>query len=347
VPELDEARAAQELGLGPEHVDWLSALAAVEMLRDQAPLLDEAVAEERLRWLGLAEVDRREIHALWRSIDGRPAVEWLLARAVARQRQLVGQIDGEGGPWLPLPVRWGALARCFWVLVFLATIDDVRKWHAARGVPDDVSQATLADLGRHLRLYRRRTGQVGLDVPWWIDLHVRGALFALGRLQFNSYRLLSGPGGPLFWYDAAEQQARGPGWRAGDRVLGVHIPESGPLDPAACEASFGWAGTFFAQHLPEYAADVATCTSWLLDDQLASYLPASSNIMRFQQRFEVVPGARDDDGGICHFVFGRSPQTLGEVVPRTRLERAIVDHLAAGQHWHMRTGWLRLSARSG
>ena len=104
-------------------------------------------------------------------------------------------------------------------------------WHQDHAVPNDVSWDTLADLGRHMRLYRRRTGSVGLDVPWWIGLHFRGALFALGRLQFNPYRLNSGPAGPLFWYDAQTVESLGDGFRTGDLVLGVHIPESGPLRP--------------------------------------------------------------------------------------------------------------------
>jgi hypothetical protein len=227
------------------------------------------------------------------------------------------------------------------VYVFLAAVEEIRGWHAAQGVPDQVSWDTLADLGRHMRLYRR-TGHVGLDVPWWIGLHFRGALFELGRLQFNPYRLRMGEAGPLFWYDAAQSEALGDGFRRGDRVLGVHIPEAGPLDPAACDASFQAARHFFAEHLPAYASRVATCTSWLLDDQLLEYLPPESNIVRFQRRFELVPGARDADGSIVHFVFGRDPSALDQVVPRTTLERAIVHHLRQGRHWRLRTGWLQL-----
>ena len=143
---------------------------------------------------------------------------------------------------------------------------------ANRGVDDEVSSSTIADLGRHTRLYRRRTGRVGFDEQFWFSLHFRGELFELGRLQFNPYRLRTGPAGPLFWYDAASIERLGDGFRPGDPVLGVHIPESGPLTPAACDAAFQAASQFFAALFPTQTYRVATCTSWLLDDQLLEYL---------------------------------------------------------------------------
>jgi hypothetical protein len=102
------------------------------------------------------------------------------------------------------------------------------------------------------------------------------------------------------------------------------------------------ASEFFDRYLPEHSSRIAICTSWLLDDQLADYLDPDSNIVRFQRRFELVPDSRAADNSPFHFVFGKSPQALSDIVPRTRLEHALVRHLAEGGHWRMRTGWLRL-----
>src|SRR5205823_8458084 len=128
----------------------------------------------------------------------------------------------------------------------------------------------------------------------------------------------------------------------GDRVLGAHVPESGSLDPSAVDASLQMASTFFDAHLPEHASRIVTCTSWLLDDQLLNYLPETSNIVRFQRRFTLLPGALDSDNSTLQFVFGRVPTALSELQPRTTLERALVEHIADGGHWRNRTGWLRL-----
>ena len=82
----------------------------------------------------------------------------------------------------------------------------------------------------------------------------------------------------------------------------------------------------------------------MLDDQLADWLAPESNILRFQRRFELVPGSIVNDEGILRVMF-RVPDPLGQLdsLPqRTRLERAVVSHLKAGGHWRSRSGWVDL-----
>jgi hypothetical protein len=293
-----------------------------------------------LRRLGVAEPDAPAVVEALPSTEAQPELWWLLERAYNQAVRGLGR--GEPG-WLPsLPAELGASGRCFWVAVFLAAAGDARRWHAARGIPEAVTWDTLSDLGRHVARTRRRTGQAGLDAQWWVALAFQGGLFQLGRLQYTPFRLRTGMAGPLFWYDEAEADVAGEGLRPGDPALGIHIPEAGPLTPEACDASLAAAAPFFARHLPEHASRVGTCTSWLLDEQLAEVLPATSNIVRFQARFRMVPGARDDDAEILRFVFDRVPDSLDELRPETELERAIVRHLHAGGHWRLRTGWLPL-----
>jgi hypothetical protein len=302
-------------------------------------------AEATLRQVGVDEPDLSEILAARPSPAGQPELWWLLERCYHAVRRNIGQ-PGEMRSWPSLPPHLAAQGRCFWIWVYLAAVPDLRRWHAQQGIGDEVSWSTLADIGRHIRLHRRRRDSVGLSEQFWLSLHFRGELFELGRLQFNRYSLVSGPAGPLFWHDAATIEVLGDGFRPGDPALGVHIPGSGPLTPPACDASFRAAREFFARQYPTQTFRVATCTSWLMDDQLLDYLDAASNIIRFQQRFELVPGARDADYSPLVFVFDfeKDPSEIDQIVPHTRLERAIVNHLAAGKHWRMRTGWLRLDA---
>lgn len=219
--------------------------------------------------------------------------------------------------------RWPAAADPrFYAYVFVAAVPAVRAAHAARGIPEDVSWATLADLGQQLRVHRRIYGRTGLHTQDWLTLHFRCRLVALGRLQFN----------------LADQYHRLPG----EKLFGTHIPETGPLDPAGCDASFAWAAEFFPRHFPDWPATKAVCTSWLLDPQLADYLPAGSNIMAFQRRFTRLSPGRDGDRDIVEFVFRRPDTDLTGVEPTTTLERAVVEHLAAGKQWKIVTGWLPL-----
>jgi hypothetical protein len=123
----------------------------------------------------------------------------------------------------------------------------------------------------------------------------------------------------------------------------VHIPESGgPFSPAACSESFEQARSFFAHHFPEETYRFAICSSWLLDPHLADYLPSTSNIIRFQRLFHLIPGGTNDDQGVIRFVFRRAAPPLDELPLRTTLERAVVSHLQAGGHWQFRSGWFVL-----
>src|SRR5207253_659117 len=142
-----------------------------------------------------------------------------------------------------LPASFGETGRYLYAYVFLGAVEDVRAYHRDRGIPDEISWATLADFGRHF---------------------------------------------------------------------------------------------------PETPARIAVCTSWLLDEHLADYLPADSNVVRFGRRFALTGGS-EGDLDILQFVFGRlTMPDLAELPQRTALERAIVAHWRAGKHWRSRTGWLEL-----
>jgi hypothetical protein len=117
----------------------------------------------------------------------------------------------------------------------------------------------------------------------------------------------------------------------GDPVLDVHIPRGTPLDFAQCGASFHAACAFFPRHFPEESFTAFVCQSWLLDGQLEELLPSSANLVRFQQEMYLVPIPSDGTEALS-WVFGDVPNDLQNAPRRTRLERAIVGHLQAGNH---------------
>lgn len=337
---LDAASVAVRLGIGDDDRPWLVGLDALGPPPGGLRLPTGPDLVARLRRLGVEDADVDELAAAAPDRARTPELWWLLERCAARVIATVGRWDADSGPWPALPRGLGMQGRCFWAYAYVAALPEVRRWHRERGVPDDISWATLADLGRHVADYRRRTGAVGFDAVRWMGLHFSGAIYALGRLQFNPYHLRTRPAGPLFWYEPPDPRAGEEGLRPGDPALGMHIPEAGPLTPEECDASVRAARAFFAARFPEHRFRVVTCTSWLLDDQLATRLPATSNIVRFQRRFELVPGAWDHDDDIFQFVFHRPPSAIDSLTPRTTLERAIVDHVRAGGTWRLRTGWL-------
>lgn len=276
------------------------------------------------------------------ALDREPDLAELLASHV---RELVGEMGTVGGgpgggvllgpPIEALPGR-GPAGHWLPLLVFAAVRPHTLAYHRAHEVPAEVSRRTLADTGRHVAVHRRRHGAAGLADVRWLARHFRGVIYQLGRLQYERTRL----GGKTGRAAAAAGLRLGPG----DPALGVHVPDfSGPLDPAACDASVALAREFFPRHFPGESYTIATCHSWLLDPQLAAYLPAGSNIVRFQRRFRpAYPAGDADDRTTIGFVFGDPGLAPGALPGRTALERAVRDHLASGGHWHGGNGWFAL-----
>jgi len=276
--------------------------------------------------LAIDESDRHEVLAAWPSPETDPETWRSLRRAY---HTLVADMGGYAPLQLPGPVTESTLlGRYFFVYVYLAALADVRRFHLQRGIPDDISWATLSDLGRNLKRDRLLLGDGGLRTSGWLTLHFRGSIYQLGRLQFNRVNIRAAHVADAF--------------REGEPTLGIHIPESGPLTPEACDDSLAQARPFFSRHFPETPTRLAICTSWLLDPQLAEYLAPDSNIVRFGRRFTLVGDGYDGDADVLRFVFHRIAPRIDDLPQRTTLERAIVAHLRAGRHWRNRTGWVEL-----
>ncbi|QEO14362.1 hypothetical protein FLP10_07970 [Agromyces intestinalis] len=173
------------------------------------------------------------------------------------------------------------------------------------GIPEQITRATLRDVGRKHARYGAAT-----VLDWLIEL-MRGDVVELGRLQV-----------------ARRAEALG---------HAVHIPETGPLDPGAVDASL--------ERIREFTgARRLSCTSWLLDAEIRRELP-HSNLAAFARRFEVVAGeegSRQGSEAVAKFVFRRPLEAVldGRVHPESRLERLIIDRLRSGRHWSEPTGVL-------
>ena len=328
-------RIVGRLGGGEDVQAWVAWLD--EVGEPAAPVVlpvGSALTETLLR-LSVAHEDIDPLLALRPEPDGDPDIWWLLERSVAALVRRMGAVE----PWaaIPkLPESFGPLRRWFFVYVFVAALPYVQAYHRERNIPDDVSWATLADLGRQMAVYRKREGESGFDHAGWITFHFTGAIYQLGRLQFERVRLGNTTGEAIL--------ASGAPYEPDTPALSVHIPGfSGPFGPEACDESLAAAVTFFARHFPEERYELGICYSWLLDEQLAEYLPVTSNIVRFQRRFQPIHQPPAGNAGTLQFVFGMHTDLPLDAYPqRTTLERAVIDHIRSGRHWHGGVGWLRL-----
>jgi hypothetical protein len=321
---LDAASVAERLHLPPEQAAWVRGLGRAGPVGElRLPPLPEA--PEVLRRLAVAPDDADEILEAWPSEQWPSELVWLLERVVA-----VVRADMGGAEWLEpgpsLPRDRGLAWKHFYVYAYLALLENVLAYHKEHGVPETVSWTTLGDLGRQLSIDRQMNGAAWPTALQWLTLHVRGGIYELGRLQFQRGHRPQAVGD-----DALS---------LGDFALALHIPESGPLTPERCDESFQLAREFFPRHFPDEPYRIVTCDSWLLDPQLAEYLPPGSNILRFQRRFQLLPGGGEGNQSVLRFVFHTLTTPLDRLPQRTTLERAVVAHMQAGRRWQARTGWL-------
>jgi GNAT-like C-terminal domain/N-acyltransferase N-terminal domain len=220
----------------------------------------------------------------------------------------------------------------FGVLVALLTVPYTRAYHREHAVDEVTSWRTFIDIGRNIAVYRNRHGRPGFDDLGWVTLHLTGQLYDLGRLQVNRSQL-----GRTF---TRLMRERGLDVVEREPCLAVHIPRySGPMDVAACDRSIARAGKFFPAHFPDESPRYLVCSSWLLDPALAERLPARSNIVAFQHRFTIARCEEPDDEATLIFVFEDPTRALSAYPRSSSLQRAVLEHLDSGGHWHGGRGW--------
>ncbi len=316
---------------------WLDYLTNLGPATVAYEIPDATELADRLAWCDVPASVLPDIVAVAPQIQADPDLMWLFDRSI--QYLWSGLDRWDPAPEIPrLTSLPSAMNRWFFAVVYGTFLPLTLDLHKRRRIPAEISQATMADLGRHVRIHEMRRGVPGLEYPNWLWLHARGMIYQLGRLQFERATL----GGTT----SRGLQAQGFDYQHREPCLAVHIPSlMGPMSPTACDESFALAQEFFATHYPEETYRLAVCRSWLMDRQLASFLPEGSNIVQFQQRFDIAYTAdQPEDRDTLEFVFRAPDVPLDRLPQRTTLERAVVRHVQEGGHFYGAMGWIPLES---
>jgi len=285
--------------------------------------LDDLAATGAAARLGLRERDAEDLAAVAARVRQRRDARAEVERLAGWLREGIGTFPGEPqGPSWPGyepgadPFGTGVLP----LLALVATEPDLVAFHRSRGVPAEVSAATLRELGQQVWVHRLTFGTFGLHTYGWLPVTWSGSLYWLGRLQVN-LQVLEG----------------------GARVCSTHIPRSGPLTPDAVDDSFARAAAFFPAHFPDKPVQDLWCSSWLLDPTLAQGLDPASNMARFQSRWRLYGDPMPADEDALFFTFAsRGEVDLDELPRATSLQRLVADRLRGGGHWSSCTGLVPL-----
>lgn len=329
---MDVLSAAERVGFSERDRERFQGLEVADGL--QVP----EDAEALMAYCGVDAADRQEMLATRPDPDRDPewwAIASALAGEVERDLGLAVPSTGFRG-WPAVPPEASAVGLFANAWALLANVPRLLKLHAERGVPESVTVATVAALGGVMGTHRQVFGRagVGLMPLWGPPLRFRGADFEIGRHDYTRTQLGLGDG-------------------VSGHLLLIHIPPIGPLDVQESEESVATAIESFKRWYPEEPVSGLACHSWLLDPQLAEYLRPDSNIIRFQQRFDLLPPLPPEDPSEGDRELMRlglhlsvpddalTDEDLASVPQDTTLQRAFVTHLRGGRHWYGRTGMLK------
>ena len=106
-------------------------------------------------------------------------------------------------------------------------------------------------------------------------------------------------------------------------------PSDADFSPSAVDSSLEGARRFFAEYYPVLTNAEYRCHSWLLDQQLKKMLNENSNILHFQNRFEIF-----DEGEIntefIEWLYHTKSTDYDTLPENTSLQRKMKKHLLLG-----------------
>ena len=212
------------------------------------------------------------------------------------------------------------------LLSYLYFCENLKNEYEKRGIGEDILLDTLYDIVIWLTKWSDLEGGLYLGETDWIKRHLEMKLFRLGRLQF----CMAG----------AECDIPEKNIKKGDNILEIHIPSMGPLNNEKCRESIKMAKEFFKKYYPEYEYKAFTCHSWLLDRNLKKYLDENTNIIKFQNMFNVIEDEESD--AILKFVFkwNAKRENINEYDCRTQFMEKIKESALNGEIFYQSYGIL-------
>lgn len=163
----------------------------------------------------------------------------------------------------------------------------------------------------------------------WGSIFIRGNIIQVGRLQYEIVAKKQDTLASIFPENAI--------------FLSIHIPRGESLSSSEVEQSLAEAPHNIRKYCPEWKDKelVFFTDSWLLSPELREFLPESSNIIRFQKRFQLIETGLSRNA-FLQFAFDL-PFSVeeNELLPETTtLQRELKKRLLEGQSLHVGVGYI-------
>lgn len=192
--------------------------------------------------------------------------------------------------------------------------------YKTKGISDEIYFSTMKCYTRFINETYKITGKLHFDRFWWTTRQAGCHLFRIGELEYEMKHIE-------------------------DRiVIGIHIPSDADFSPFAVDKSLQKAKEFLDKYYPEISNTEYRCHSWLLDSQLKGMLSKNSNIIDFQNRFEIFDeGEVDAEFEFIEWLYNTKTTDYTTLPENTSLQKNMKKHILSGGIIRNAYGRLKLS----
>lgn len=185
------------------------------------------------------------------------------------------------------------------------------------GISEQIYTDTMAAFSRFVREHQESYGHYGFDKASWTTRQVSVTLLRIGQLEYEVTTLDNVP------------------------AISIHIPTDVDLRPDVLRPSVKEGVAEFYRIFPDYGTVTPYCRSWLMSPILKDFLSEDSNILRFQEMFDMVPELFPRDCFLT-WVF-KNPNLPKEELPEnTSLQRKLKKFLLDGGQFADGMGYLKI-----
>lgn len=190
--------------------------------------------------------------------------------------------------------------------------------YVKRNISNDIFVATMKFCTRFLHEYHQTFQTYKFVWAWWFPRQISLNEYRIGALE---YEFVDGK----------------------DREIAVHIPSDADLRKSSVAQSIKSFKEFRTEYYPEWADVDLTCDTWMLMPELKEMLGKESNILAFQNLFEI-DTVDHDATWYMGWIFP-GIETVDEQLPeKTSLQRKIKEYLLAGKKFGIAKGHLKSEA---
>ncbi len=194
----------------------------------------------------------------------------------------------------------------------------IRKYsygeYIKRNIPEDIFVSTMKFCTRFLREYYQTFQTYKFVWAWWLPRQISLNEYRIGALEYE-------------FVDAE------------DKEIAIHIPSDADLRKESVARSLKSFYAFRKEYYPDWEGVKLTCDTWMLMPEMKELLGGKSNIIAFQNLFEI-DTVDYDATWYMGWIFPGSECVDEELPEKTLLQRNMKKYLLAGKKFGIAKGHL-------